>query len=313
MLKKKKRYKIRNWREYNQSLKKRYRLNLLIPEDIYSHWYAEPSGARGAPRHYGDIAITVALTLRTLFNLPLRGCEGLVASILELLKLELDAPDYSTLSRRGNTLDVKLPHFKSKENIWLVADSSGLKIYGEGEWKVRMHGIGKRRTWRKLHIAVNANTGEIEAGVLTTADVHDSEVLDDLLSGKEGQVEAVAADGAYDTRDGYQSISRIGAKAVIPPRRGARIWEHGNGPGPPVQRDENLRYIRKHGRKKWKEESGYHRRSLAETGIFRIKTIFTDKLRSRTFDNQATEAFLRLSLLNRMTALGMPESYPVDA
>jgi len=198
------------------------------------------------------------------------------------------------------------------EQVFLVVDASGLKIYGEGEWKVRVHGVSKRRTWRKLHIGVDARTGKIVAGALTTADVHESEVLPEMLEGKEGEVEVVAGDGAYDTREDYEAISEVGAKAVIPPRRGAKIWRHGKGGDPPHARDENVRYIRKHGRKKWKEESGYHKRSLAETAFFRIKTIFGKKLRSRIFENQATEAFLRLSLLNRMTGLGMPESYPAS-
>ncbi len=143
-----------------------------------------------------------------------------------------------------------MPRVTGGENIWMVVDSSGLKIYGEGEWKVRMHGVGKRRTWRKLHIGVDASTGEIVAGAISTAEVHDSEMLPDLLEEMDGAVEAVAGDGAYDTRDDYQEISKIGAKAVIPPRRGANSpRRNGNRGEPPLQRDENLRYIRKHGRK----------------------------------------------------------------
>ena len=136
-------------------------------------------------------------------------------------------------------------------------------------------------------------------------------MLPEMLSGMEGAVEAVIGDGGYDTREDYDAIAGTGADAVIPPRKGAKIWRHGNRKDPPHVRDEILRYIRKHGRKKWKEDSGYHRRSLAETAFFRIKTIFGDRLRSRDFDNQVTEAFLRLSALNRMTAVGMPESYRV--
>jgi transposase len=303
-------YKVHNWREYNQALKERYRITVLIDEEVSSGWYGKPSGKRGAPRRYSDLAVTFALTMRVLLRLPLRGCEGFLQTLLKSSGLAV--PDYTTLSRRGKTLSVRLPQTSRGENIWLVVDSSGLKIYGEGEWKVRMHGVGKRRTWRKLHIGVDASTGEIVAGALTTADVHDSEMLPDLLEEMGGAVEAVSGDGAYDMRDDYKAISKIGAKAVIPPRRGAKIWRHGNCGDSPLERDENLRYIRKHGRKKWKEESGYHRRSLAETAFFRIKTIFGDRLRSRDFDNQATEAFLRLSILNRMTALGMPDSYPVS-
>jgi len=306
------RYNINNWPEYNQALKNRFRLTMLISEEVVSGWYAKRSGKRGAPRRYSDLAIEFVLTLRVLFNLPLRGCEGFAGDVLQLFGFDLECPDYTTLCRRGKVFQVSLPRQRRSENIWMVVDASGLKIYGEGEWKVRRHGIGKRRTWRKLHIGVNAGTGEIVAGVVTTAGVHDSDVLPALLEGLDGAVEAVAGDGAYDTREDYDAIMSIGAKAVIPPRKGAKIWRHGNRKDPPHARDENLRCIRAYGRKKWKEESGYHRRSLAETAFFRLKMIFGDKLRSRDFNNQATEAFLRLSLLNRMTALGMPESYPAN-
>ena len=305
------RYKVRNWPEYNLALKNRFRLTVLMSEEVFSGWYASPSGRRGAPRRYSDLAIRFALTLRVLFNLPLRGCEGFVGDVLRLLGMVLGCPDYTTLCRRGKMLNIALPRLRDGERIYMVVDSSGLKIYGEGEWKVRVHGKSKRRTWRKLHIGVDADTGVIVAGALTTAEVHDSEMLPGLLSGMKGVLEAVGGDGAYDTREDHDAISEVGAKALIPPRKGAKIWRHGNRKDRPHVRDEILRYLRKHGRKKWKEESGYHKRSLAETAFFRIKTIFGDRLRSRDFDNQATEAFLRLSVLNRMTALGMPESYPV--
>ena len=305
-------YKVRNWPEYNQALKNRFRLTVLMSEEVFSGWYASPSGRRGAPRRYSDLAVRFALTLRALFNLPLRGCEGFVEDVLRLLGMVLDCPDYTTLCRRGKMLNITLPKLRDGERIYMVVDSSGLKIYGEGEWKVRVHGKSKRRTWRKLHIGVDADTGEIVAGALTTADVHDSEMLPEMLSGMEGAVEAVGGDMAYDTREDHDAISEVGAKALIPPRKGVKIWRHGNRKDPPHMRDEILRYIRKHGRKKWKEDSGYHRRSLAETAVFRIKNTFGDRLRSHTLENQKTEAMLRLEILNRMTALGMPDSYPVS-
>jgi len=306
------RYKVRNWPEYNLALKNRFRLTVLMSEEVFSGWYASPSGRRGAPRRYSDLAIRFALTLRVLFNLPLRGCEGFVGDVLRLLGMVLGCPDYTTLCRRGKMLNIALPRLRDGERIYMVVDSSGLKIYGEGEWKVRVHGKSKRRTWRKLHIGVDADTGVIVAGALTTAEVHDSEMLPGLLSGMKGVLEAVGGDGAYDTREDHDAISEVGAKALIPPRKGAKIWRHGNRKDPPHMRDEILRYIRKHGRKKWKEDSGYHRRSLAETAVFRIKNTFGDRLRSHTLENQKTEAMLRLEILNRMTALGMPDSYPVS-
>jgi hypothetical protein len=195
----------------------------------------------------------------------------------------------------------------------LVLDSSGFKVYGEGEWKVRQHGWSKRRTWRKLHLAVDEATGGIMAAVASEAGVTDDDVVADLIDQVDRPIAQVSADGAYNKRKCYEALEKTGAKVTIPPRRDAKIWQHGNSEGEPWQRDENLRAIRRLGRTRWKKASGYHRRSLAETAIFRLKTIFGATLRSRNFAQQTTELFLRASALNRMPQLGMPESYPLAA
>ena len=188
-----------------------------------------------------------------------------------------------------------------------------MKVYGEGEWKTRQHGISKRRTWRKLHLGIDEATGEILAAVVTTNAFHDGEVLSDMLDLIEGEIEQVSADGAYDHRHCYDEIAERNAKAVIPPRKDAVIWQHGNCKAPAHPMDENLRYIRKHGRKKWKQDAKYHRRSLAETTMFRLKAIFGGKLRCRKFDNQAVELLLQCAALNRMIQIAKPDSVWVDA
>jgi hypothetical protein len=307
------RYKVRNWREYNRALKNRYSFTLWFNDEVRSGWFAGPTGKRGSPMVYSDLAIQCMLTLRVLLRLPLRGCEGLLRSIATLLgQPTLPVPDYSTLSRRGKGLEVKLPIAAKESGVHMVVDSSGLKIYGEGEWKVRMHGKSKRRTWRKLHIGVDESTGEILVSALTTADVSDGEMLPEMLREVEIPVMKVSGDGAYDQRVDYAAIAALGAQALIPPRRGARIWRHGNSNDAPLERDKHLRRIREVGRRRWKLESGYSRRSLAETAFSRLKRLFGDRLRARDFDNQATEAFLGVRALNIMTAAGMPQSYPVN-
>jgi len=207
---------------------------------------------------------------------------------------------------------VKLPIATKESGVHIVVDSTGLKIYGEGEWKVRIHGKSKRRTWRKLHIGVDEATGKILVSALTTADVSDGEVLPEMLGEVDAIVMKVSGDGAYDHKEDYAAIAALGAKALIPPRKGARIWRHGNSNEAPLGREENLRRIRNVGRRRWKLESGYSRRSLAETAFSRIKRFFGDRLRARDFENQATEAFLGVRALNIMTATGMPDSYPVN-
>jgi hypothetical protein len=195
--------------------------------------------------------------------------------------------------------------------VHLVLDSSGFKVYGAGEGKVRQHGWSKRRTWPKLHLGVDEAMGEIVAAVASEASVTDDEVVPDLVEQVERPIRQVSADGAYDKRKCYETLETTGATVTIPPRRDAKIWQHGNSEGEPWQRDENLRAIRRLGRKRWKQDSGYHRRSLAETAIFRLKTLFGATLRSRNFAQQATELFLRAAALKRLTQLGMPDSYPL--
>jgi len=138
------RYKVRNWREYNRALKERYRLTMTISEEVFSGWRAAASGRRGAPRRYSDLAVEFGLTIRALLHLPLRGCQGVLERLLEPLGLRV--PDYTTLCRRGKRLEIALPRRKRGDHLYLAVDSSGLKVYGEGEWKVRTHGAGKRRT-----------------------------------------------------------------------------------------------------------------------------------------------------------------------
>jgi len=313
-MKKKPTYRIRNWQEYDTSLKRRGSLTFWISEDLLKNWVREEkTGNRGASPVYSDAAIETMAGLKFLFHLAGRQTEGLVCSIFEMLKVELSVPDHSTLSRRLTGLDVRLDVKQTNQPRHVVADSTGLKVYGEGEWKVRTHGVSKRRTWRKLHLCVDEATNEVLAVGASENSVSDGQMLPMLLEKIEGEISQVSADGIYDQKKVYDVINLHKARAAIPPRVNAKIWKHGNSKSERLVRDENLRSIRKHGRKKWKAESNYHRRSLSETAMFRFKTIFSDKLQSRKIDNQFNEMFLKCSLLNRMTHLGMPDSYNVQA
>jgi hypothetical protein len=204
-----------------------------------------------------------------------------------------------------------LPVKDWRKSRHLAVDSTGVKVHGEAEWKVRQHGVGKRRTWRKPHYCTDEATLEFVSVVANTNDVSDAEALPDLLQDVPGGIEQVSADGAYDQRKCYDTLNQHGAKAAIPPRKGAKIWRRANTKAERHVRDENLRRIRKVGRKRWKRESDYHRRSLAETQVFRFKTIFGDRLQTRRIDNQFKELLLKSAILNRMTRLGMPDSVKV--
>jgi hypothetical protein len=308
---KKTKYKVRNWHEYNEALKKRGELDVWVDKEVIEEWKPEPNGKRGGQETYSDLAITVIMEIGTVFCQNLRQTEGLAQSIFRLMGIDLPVPDFSTLSRRGKTMTVTLPK-NEKEKVRLVVDSTGLKVYGEGEWKVRKHGWGKHRTWMKLHLAFDPDSGEVRAVALSGNDTHDSSVVSELFEQEKAEIGELAGDGAYDTRSVYNECKeRNIEKILIPPQKNAKIFQHGNTKAQRHKRDENLRQIRKVGRQKWKEGSGYHIRSLSETGMFRWKTIFGGVLRARDFARQKTEILIKSRILNKMTYLGMPESYAV--
>ena len=306
-------YQIRNWREYNAALVERGSLTVWFNEDQREQWYAaDRSGRRGAPKRYSDVAVQCGLVIREVFHLPLRATEGLMRSVIDLLGVELATPDYSTFSRRAAALTVSIGRCANLRPRHLVMDSTGLKVYGEGEWPVRRHGASKRRTWRKLHLTVDAQSHEVIAAELTAAFVGDAEVLPDLLEQlpAEEPLGSVAADGAYDTQACHEALLNRRALALIPPRAGAAAW-------PPLAdgrthpRTAIVEHMRQHGRKAWKIHSGYHQRSLAETAMFRLKILFGERLRNHRFETQITEAYARLAAMNSMTRLGMPETVAI--
>jgi len=305
-------YRLRNWSQYNRSLVHRGSLIVWVSEDVLATWNAPAkSGKRGHPQIYTDTAILCMASLQEVYHLPLRATQGLLRSVIELLRVSIAVPCYTTLSRRRRSLEVRLPKRAKTEPLHLVVDSTGVKIYGEGEWKVRQHGWTRRRTWRKLHVGVDEATGEIRAAGVTTNNFSDGQLLADLLEQVEAELSQVTGDGGYDDRQCYDAIGGRGARAVIPPQKGARIWQHGNSKAERHARDENVRSIRRDGRAKWKREMKYHRRSLAETTMFRLKMIFGERVGARSFDGQAAQMLVRCATLNRMTHLGMPQSYAV--
>ena len=305
-------YRVNNWSEYDKALVQRGSITFWLSDNFEEVWLHTGEKQRGSQFDYSDKAIEIMLTLKEVFHLTNRSVEGFVRSLFQMMKIDLPVPDHSTLSKRGKTLKVKLPK-KASGSLNLVLDSTGLKIYGEGEWKVRKHGYSKRRTWRKLHLGADPENGEIQAVLLTENSVTDDATVKELLEQIEQTLLACAADGAYDTRKVYDALNKHSpdVRILIPPRKNARIWQHGNSKAERLKRDENLRYVRKHGRQQWKRDSDYHMRSLAETAMFRLKTIFGDELSARLLETQTTQALIRCLALNKMTHLGMPDSYQV--
>ena len=304
----KKSYKITNWKKYNESLVQRGSITFWFSDDVIDQWeHANEESKVGRPYVYSDTAIESLLVLRELFRLPYRQTEGLGRSLTELMQLEVAIPDYTSLAKRAATLDIALDISHRTGSVDVVVDSTGLKVFGEGEWKTRKHGVGKRRTWRKLHLGVNPTTQEIEAEVLTENSGHDADQVDDLLEQIDAPIDAFYGDGAYDQWKIYDSLAEGSIEAIIPPRKNAKIKQHGNSNQPPLERDEAIRRIRFVGREQWKQEVGYHRRSLVETAMYRIKTAFAAILKNRKLENQRTEARIRCKILNHFTQLGLPQ------
>jgi hypothetical protein len=230
--------------------------------------------------------------------------EGLAGSIVRFLGLALPIPDHTLMSRRAKTLRVQIPRRARTEPIHLVVDSTGLKVYGEGEWKVRQHGAGKRRTWRKVHLAVDAHVKDVVAVEVTTEQWTDGEVFAGLLEQIDDPIAQIDADGAYDTREVYQAAAGGGADLVVPPRANAVPWAADH------PRTQALAAIAEQGLAAWKRATGYHHRSLAENAMYRFKQLFGDRLACRQFETQVTEVHSRVAALNVMTYLGMPVSVP---
>jgi len=246
----------------------------------------------------------VCLTLKVLLRLPYRAVEGLIKSLMRLNGLDLPVPDHTQMSRRVAKLTVGIPRAPRKGPVHVVIDSTGVKVFGDGEWRVRKHGASERRTWRKVHLAVDEKEKDIIGIEVTTTQWGDSELLPGLLVQVEGEIAQVSADGAYDTRACHHAIAQRGAKATIPPREGAALWGGGHC------RDAILECIALCGRDGWKQKSGYHRRSMVENMMFRFKQL-SDRLSLRTFQRQVREVHVRAAILNRFTYLGLRRSVRV--
>ena len=303
----KQKHKVANWAEYDAALRQRGSLTVWFTEAAVAAWEAEPRTTPGGQPHYSDLAITTALTLKAVFRLALRQTEGLIGSIIGLLGLDLSVPDHTTLSRRAETLEVPRPRSgRNAEPVHLLVDSTGLKLCGPGEWLVEKHGTKARRSWRKLHIGRDADTGQIVAATLTTHDVDDGSQVGPLLDQVDGPIASFTGDGAYDQDGVYASVaeSHPAAAVIVPPRSTA--VPSATAETAPTQRDRHLQLIAERGRRGWQMASGYTNRARAEATIGRYKRVIGDGLRSHTDERRATEMDVAVQVLNRMLELGRP-------
>jgi hypothetical protein len=241
--------------------------------------------------------------------LALRQAESFTGSVLRLLGLDLPVPDHTTLSRRSRTFASRRPHVVPHGPLHLLLDNTGLKLFGKGEWNCEKHGRA-RRSWRKLHLAVDAETGEIVASLLTSKEAGDAGQVPVLLEQVEGEIASVMADGAYDAEPVYQAIEarqpQTALSIVVPPRRSVVLSAQTDTA--PSQRDGHIRLIQEQGRSAWRKATGHGRRSLVETAIGRYKALIGPRLRARTIASQQGEVALGSEGLNRMIRVAKPVS-----
>ncbi len=280
-----------NWAEYDASLRARGSLTVWFTPEAVAAWKAEPRTGRGGQPSYSDLAIATALTLRAVFRLALRQTEGLISSLLQLLGLDLPVLAHSTLSRRAETLEVARPKAGSAP-MHLLVEGTGLKLCGPGEWLVEKHGTKRRRAWRVLHLATDADTGRIVASVLTDKGADDGSQVGPLLDRINGAVASFTGDGAYNRDDVYAAVVvRHPAAAVIVPSR-ANAVPSDTAETAPTQRDAHLRCIAERGSMGWQKTSGYNWRALVEADISRWKRVIGNGLRFQTDGRQASEVMV---------------------
>jgi IS5 family transposase len=305
----KSRYRVRNWSQYEAGLQRRGDLTVWLSNTALNAWRAPASGRPGGQLRYADIAIEAALTIRMVFHLPLRQTEGFLRSLARMLDVELPIPDHTTLSRRLKKLgQIRSQRLATDRPIHLLIDSTGLRIHIG-----HLQKPPKTRAWKKLHLAVDADTGQILASDLTSRRTHDATQGAALLGQIDDPVALVSADGAYDSRNVYEAAHKHSegreVRVLIPPGRNAQLSRR---PSTALEeRNRNIRSIRALGRRAWHKRSGYSRRSLVENVVYRYKTIIGRSVRGRSLEGQQAEVQLACGILNTMTLLGMPDSYRV--
>ncbi len=315
----KKVYRVRNWANYNKSLVNRGSITYWFSENIVKEWCQPPktNTGRGRPEKYPDSFIRAALTLRQLFNLTLRATEGFVRSLIAMLKMPCKTPNYTTLSVRSKQLNIPLYKTKQHHPRSILVDSTGVQVIGEGEWKTLKHGRSRHQLWRKLHLVIDSNNQEILSMKMTDSIRFDANYLKPLIDQINCPIGEIIGDGAYDKKSCYKVAHEKNAKPIFPPQHNARKQPNKYKKNPALEpRDKAIDSIgrgpdREVKLKKWKEDNGYHKRSLIETTMSRLKSIFGDQMRSRCEDRQRTDLAIRCYILNKMTTLGMPKSVAV--
>jgi Transposase DDE domain len=313
----KKNYRVRNWAQYNRALVRRGDLTFWFSAEIVADWKNDHSKPHHGNQKYSDAVILCGLIIKQVYSLTLRSTEGMMRSILELMRLNRVAPDYTTICRRGKTLAVPLKSLEVPGPRHVLVDSTGVRVVGEGEWKILIHGKEKHQVWRKLHIAIDADNLMILSAEMSDSVRLDCNYLPALISQISGPIGQITGDGAYDKKCCYQTALEREAKPVFPPQHNATMQRNKYKKDPALSlRDSVIKFIgngpdKGERKAEWMRTNNYHRRSLAETTMSRLKLIFGDEMRSKCRDNQITELRTRCLVINLMNKLGLPQSMAI--
>ncbi|MBM3456409.1 MAG: IS5 family transposase [Bacteroidetes bacterium] len=300
--------KIKNWSEYNKSLINRGSLTFWISEDVVRSWRSSKKTSKaGRPEKYSDSAIQAICMVRFFFHLTLRSTEGFIRSLFNMMQITLPVPSYSRISRRMKWLNLDYKKLSSHKPTHIAIDSTGVKIYGDGEWHVKIHGESKRKKWKKMTLGVCPKTHEILFTITSDESFGDPTLFKMTMDHLPKSVKDVLMDGAGDSYEMYRLAERERVNLITPPRKGSK-YKIGIDRS---KRDETVQMIYKMGNneealKKWKKLRGYHRRSLVETAISRIKGILGNTLKSRSLINQHHEMLLKSLIINKLNTLGLP-------
>ncbi|WP_207462205.1 IS5 family transposase [Azospirillum sp. SYSU D00513] len=305
------RYRVANWSAYDAILRRRGNLAVWVTPEAIAVWTPTKTGRRGRPARYSDIAIEAGLMLRLAFGRPWRQTAGFLVSLMRLLGLELPVPDHSTFSRCSADLEVASALARTEGPVTVVIDTTGLKVFGKGEWHLEQRGGTARRTWRKLHLAVDPGTGEILASALASNEEGDALLVGPLLDQSPRPIGTVLADGADDGEPVYHCVTAHSptAEMIIPPRSNAVPSDTIASARTP--RDRHIQLINERGRLGWQQAVQYGRRSLGEVAMTRYKQVIGHSLHARTLPAQKVEAAVGCKVMNFMTSLGMPATRKV--
>ena len=310
----KQKHKVSNWSDYSQSLKKRGRIEIWMTEEAIDNWYVSERvyDGTGTPMKFTDFAITICHEIRQVYKLALRQTQGFIDSIFAIKGLSIKCPDYSCLCKRLSALNIKSPRYKKSEKpneriVSIAIDSTGLKCFGRDEWHQEKHKIQGNRSWRKLHIAVD-DEHIIHSTVLTDKDTSDDSAIDDLLEQVDINAEHFTADGSYDKNPVYHKLSsKFNDVDIVIPTSCVAVYNKEAHP----QRNRNLQEIKTFGRMNWQRARDYGKRNNSELSIQRRKRILGNTLHAREFSRQQNEAMLGSGILNKMTRIGMPNSFKI--